>query len=413
MSRNVVITGVGLLTPLGNTTEDTWAGIVAGNSGIGYITHFDTTGFPVRIAGEVKNFDTSRVLDRKDLKKTDYFIHYALGAAQEAVCSSGLRITPENAERVGVCIGSGMGGLTVIEREIGKYIRGGPDHISPFFVPAIIVNLAAGWVSIKTGAKGPNLATATACSSGAHAIGEAFRLIRHGDADVMICGGSEGTITPMGIGGFAAMRALSTCNKEPQTASRPFDLERDGFVMGEGAGILLLEEYEHALRRGARIYASIVGYGTSSDAFHITQPSLTGEGGAHCMQNAMKDAGVSLEEIDYINAHGSSTPYNDKLETLAINTAFGAHAAKLAVSSTKSMTGHLLGAAGGLEAGITALALYHQFLPPTINYSTPDPECNLDYVPNRGRNSEIRYALSNSFGFGGTNVSLLFKRYDA
>jgi 3-oxoacyl-[acyl-carrier-protein] synthase II len=412
MSRYVVITGVGLLNPLGNTAEETWAGLVAGRSGIGYITRFDTSDFPVHIAGEVKNFDTSRVLERKDLKKTDRFMHYALGAAQEAVCSSGLKITPENAHRVGVCIGSGMGGLSVLEREIGKYIRGGPDHISPFFVPAIIVNLAAGWVSIKAGAKGPNLATATACSSGAHAVGESFRLIQHGDADVMICGGSEATITPMGIGGFAAMRALSTRNKEPQRASSPFDLGRDGFVMGEGAGIIILEEYEHALRRGARIYASIVGYGASCDAFHITQPSLTGEGGARCMQKAVKDAGVRLDQIDYINAHGSSTTYNDKLETLAINTAFGAHARKLFVSSTKSMTGHLLGAAGGLEAGITALSLFHQFIPPTINYKTPDPDCNLDYVANRGRKSEVNYALSNSFGFGGTNVSLLFKRYD-
>lgn len=412
MSRNVFVTSVGLLNPLGNNVEETWAGLVAGRSGIDYITRFDTTDSPVRIAGEVKNFDPGRVLEKKELKKTDPFMHYALGAAQEAVVSSGLRISPENAPRVGVCIGSGMGGLTVLEREIGKYIRGGMAHISPFFVPATIVNLAAGWVSIKVGAKGPNLATSTACSSGAHAVGESFRLIQHGDADVMICGGSEATITPMGIGGFAAMKALSRRNQEPQKACSPFDLRRDGFVMGEGAGIIILEESEHALRRGARIYATMAGYGTSSDAFHITQPSLTGEGGAHCMQSAMKDAGVSLEQIDYINAHGSSTPYNDKLETLAINKVFGAHARKLAVSSTKSMTGHLLGAAGGLEAGITALALHHQFLPPTINYETPDEDCNLDYVPNRGRKAEVRYALSNSFGFGGTNVSLLFKRYD-
>jgi len=412
MDRTVAITGIGAVSPLGNTAEDTWAGVVAGRSGVGYITRFDTADFPVRIGGEVKNFDPSQVLDKKDFKKTDHFTQYALGAVQDAVADSGLKITPENASRVGVCIGSGMGGLSVIEREIGKYLRAGPAHISPFFVPAIIVNLAAGWVSIKTGAKGPNLATATACSSGAHAIGESFRLIQHGDADVMICGGSEATITPMGIGGFAAMRALSTRNQEPQEASRPFDQHRDGFVMGEGAGILLLEEYGHALRRNARIYALMAGYGTSCDAFHITQPSLTGEGGANCMRNAMKDAGVHLEQIDYINAHGSSTPYNDKLETLAINTAFGEHARKLAVSSTKSMTGHLLGAAGGLEAALTSLAIYHHFYPPTINYGTPDPDCNLDYIPNQGRRGGIRYALSNSFGFGGTNVSLLFKRYE-
>lgn len=412
MNRHVVITGIGLLCGLGNNVDETWAGLTAGRSGVGYITRFDTTEFPVHIASEVKDFDPSLVLEKKEIKKTDLFIQYALRASQEAMKDSQIKVTPENAQRIGVCIGSGMGGLTIIEREVRKLIQGGPEHVSPFFIPATIVNLASGWVSISIGAKGPNLAIATACSSGAHAIGESYRLIKFGEADAMICGGSEATITPMGLSGFSSMRALSTRNKEPQRASRPFDLQRDGFVMGEGSGILILEEYEHARARGARIYAELVGYGTSSDAFHITQPSTTGEGAAFCMQKTLAEAGIAPEDVDYINAHGSSTCYNDKLETLAINTVFGEHAHKVAVSSTKSMTGHLLGAAGGLEAGITALSLYHGYLPPTINYETADPDCNLDYVPNEGRTIKLRHALSNSFGFGGTNVSLLFKHHE-
>ncbi|HZS43515.1 MAG TPA: beta-ketoacyl-ACP synthase II [Blastocatellia bacterium] len=412
MKRRVVITGVGLVSALGNTAEETWSGLIAGRSGIDTITRFDISNFPVRFAGEVKNFDPSTVLEKKEIKKADFFIHYALGAAQEAVNDSGLKITPEEAPRVGTFIGSGIGGFTIIEREHEKFLKGGPDRISPFFIPATIVNLASGWVSIKFGAKGPNSATATACSSGAHAIGDSLRFIQYGDADVMICGGAEAAITPMGIGGFAAMKALSTRNEAPQKASRPFDLERDGFVVGEGAGMIILEELEHAKARGAKIYAEVVGYGMSSDAFHITQPSETAEGATLCMGNALREPGVKPEEVQYINAHGTSTAFNDKLETMAIKRIFGEAAKKVAVSSTKSMTGHLLGAAGGLEAGISALAIYHQLLPPTINYEVPDPECDLDYVPNQARRADVRYALSNSFGFGGTNVSLLFKRYE-
>jgi len=412
LKRRVVITGVGLVSALGNTAEETWSGLIAGRSGIDTITRFDISNFPVRFAGEVKNFDPSTVLEKKEIKKADFFIHYALGAAQEAVNDSGLKITPEEAPRVGTFIGSGIGGFTIIEREHEKFLKGGPDRISPFFIPATIVNLASGWVSIKFGAKGPNSATATACSSGAHAIGDSLRFIQYGDADVMICGGAEAAITPMGIGGFAAMKALSTRNEAPQKASRPFDLERDGFVVGEGAGMIILEELEHAKARGAKIYAEVVGYGMSSDAFHITQPSETAEGATLCMGNALREPGVKPEEVQYINAHGTSTAFNDKLETMAIKRIFGEAAKKVAVSSTKSMTGHLLGAAGGLEAGISALAIYHQLLPPTINYEVPDPECDLDYVPNQARRADVRYALSNSFGFGGTNVSLLFKRYE-
>lgn len=412
MKRRVVVTGVGLICGLGNTTEETWRGLIEGRSGVDYITRFDASGFPVRFAAEVKNFDPLRYIEKKDVKKMDPFIHFAIAAAQEAVDDAGLRITPENAERVGVYIGSGIGGFSVIEREHQKFLEGGPGKISPFFIPAAIANLAAGQVSIRFGARGPNSATCTACSAGAHAIGDAFKIIERGDADVMICGGAEAAVTPMGVGGFAAMRALSTRNEDPQRASRPFDRDRDGFVIGEGAGILVLEALEHAQARGARIYAEIVGYGMSADAYHITQPPEDANGAIRVMQYALRDAGIPPDQVDYINAHGTSTYYNDKLETYAIKCVFGEHAYRLAVSSTKSMTGHLLGAAGGLEAGITVLAIYHQILPPTINYEHPDPECDLDYVPNRARRAEIRYALSNSFGFGGTNAALLFKRYE-
>jgi 3-oxoacyl-[acyl-carrier-protein] synthase II len=385
--------------------------LIEGRSGVDYITHFDASAFPVRFAAEVKNFDPLRYIEKKEVKKMDAFIHYAIAASQQAVDDAGLQVTPAIAERVGVYIASGIGGFSIIEREHQKYLEGGPGRVSPFFIPATIVNLAAGQVSIRLGAKGPNSATCTACSAGAHAIGDSFRIIERGDADVMICGGTEAAITPMGVAGFAAMRALSTRNDDPQRASRPFDRDRDGFVLGEGAGILVLERLEHALGRGARIYAEIVGYGMTGDAFHITQPPEDADGAVRVMRNALRDAGIRPEEVDYINAHGTSTYYNDKLETYAIKRVFGEHAYKLAVTSTKSMTGHLLGAAGGLEAGISVLALYHQIIPPTINYENPDPECDLDYVPNRARRASLRYVLSNSFGFGGTNAALLFKRY--
>lgn len=412
MNRRVVVTGVGLVSALGNTTEDTWSGLLACRSGIEAITHFDTTGFPVRFAGEVKNFNPEKFIHKKEIKKMDVFIHYAIAAAQDAMDQSGLKVTAENATRVGTYIGSGIGGFGVIEREHTKLMQGGPGKISPFFIPAVIVNLATGNVSIRFGAKGPNSATATACSSGAHAVGDAFKIIQRNDADVMICGGAEGAITPMSVGGFAAMRALSTRNESPQAASRPFDKDRDGFVIGEGAGILILEEYEFARKRGARILAEMVGYGMSADAFHITQPCEDADGAIRVMQNAIKDAGLTPADISYINAHGTSTPFNDRIETLAIKQVFGEHAYKIPVSSTKSMTGHLLGAAGGLEAGISVLALQHQMIPPTINYETPDPDCDLDYVPNKPRAAELQYVLSNSFGFGGTNAAVIFKRFE-
>jgi len=411
LRRRVVVTGVGLVSALGNTTEETWAGLLAGRSGIDRITRFDTTDFPTKIAGEVKGFDPYKFIEKKEVKKMDLFIHYAIGASQEAMDDSGLKVTEENAHRVGTLIGSGIGGFGIIEREHAKFLQGGPGKISPFFIIASIVNLAAGQVSIRFGAKGPNSATCTACSTGAHAIGDSFKIIQRNEADVMICGGTEGAITPMGVGGFSAMRALSKRNDEPQRASRPFDAQRDGFVVGEGAGILVLEELEHARTRSARIYAEIVGYGMSSDAYHVTEPSEDGEGAVRVMRNAINDAGVSPEEVDYINAHGTSTLLNDRIETLAMKKVFGEHAYKLSVSSTKSMTGHLLGAAGGLEAGITVLAIRDQILPPTINYENRDPDCDLDYVPNKARPASVRYALSNSFGFGGTNAALLFKQY--
>jgi 3-oxoacyl-[acyl-carrier-protein] synthase II len=410
--RRVVVTGVGLVSPLGIGTQANWDALCAGCSGIGPITHFDPTEFSARIAGEVKSFDPLRFIDKKDVKKMDVFIQFAIAASQFAMDDAGLSVTEDIATRVGVFIASGIGGFGTIEREHHAYIQGGPRRISPFFIPASIINLAAGQVSIRFGAKGPNSATCTACSASAHAIGDAFEMIRRDDADVMIAGGSEAAITPMGVGGFAAMRALSTRNEDPQRASRPFDKERDGFIMGEGAGVIILEELEFARRRGAPIYAELVGYGMSADAFHITAPSEDGDGGMRVMEKAIRSAGIRPDQVDYINAHGTSTPYNDRLETLAIKRVFGDHARTLAISSTKSMTGHLLGAAGGLEGGITVLAIKHQVIPPTINYENPDPDCDLDYVPNHQRPATIEYALSNSFGFGGTNGALLFKRYD-
>ena len=411
MSRRVVVTGVGLICAVGNTSEETWRNLLAGKSGIARITGFDPTDFACQIAAEVKNFDPLQFVEKKEVKKMGRFIHLALAAADEAVKMSGLQVTPEIAERVGVHIGSGIGGFDVIEREHSALLQGGPRKISPFFIPATIINLAAGHVSIRYGAKGPNEATATACTSSAHSVGDSLKIIARCDADVMICGGTEAAITPMGVGGFAAMRALSTRNHEPERSSRPWDAERDGFVVGEGAGILMLEELEFARRRGARIIAEVIGYGMSGDAYHITQPAENGDGGYRVMANAMRDAKITPEQVGYINAHGTSTPIGDRLETIAIKRALGEHAKKIPVSSTKSMTGHLLGGAGGLEAGITVLALRDQMLPPTINYENPDPECDLDYVPNQARKADVEVALSNSFGFGGTNGCLAFRRW--
>ena len=410
--RRVVVTGVGLVSPLGIGTEANWDALCAGRSGIGPITRFDASQHACRIAGEVQGFDPVQFIEKKDVKKMDVFIQFAIAASQFAMDDARLSITEDIAARVGVFIASGIGGFSTIEREHKALLDGGPRKISPFFIPAAIINLAAGQVSIRFGAKGPNSATCTACSASAHAIGDALEIIRRGSADVMIAGGSEAAITPMGVGGFAAMRALSTRNDEPHRASRPFDAERDGFVMGEGSGVIILEELEFAKARGANIYAELVGYGMSADAFHITAPSEDGEGGVRVMRAALRDAGVEPSVVDYINAHGTSTPYNDKLETLAIKKCFGEHAPKLAISSTKSMTGHLLGAAGGLEAGISALVIKRQKCPPTINLEHPDPECDLDYIPHKARSATVRYALSNSFGFGGTNGALLFKRYE-
>lgn len=413
MNRRVVITGMGLICGSGNTKEEVWSNLLAGRPAVGPITRFDISAFPVRIASEVKNFDPLKFIEKKEVKKMDAFIHYAVAASQEAMDDSGLRVNgDDDATRIGVFIGSGIGGFGVIEREHEKFLKGGPGKISPFFIPAAIVNLAAGQVSIRFGLKGPNSATCTACSTGSHAVGDSFKIIQRGDADAMLCGGAEAAITPMGVGGFAAMRALSTRNDDPEHASRPFDADRDGFVIGEGSGVLLLEELERARGRGAKIYAELVGYGMSSDAFHITQPSENGDGAIRVMTNAIKDAGVQPQDVDYINAHGTSTHYNDKLETMAIKKVFGDSAYSIPVSSTKSMMGHLLGAAGGVEAGIIALALHDQIVPPTANYEKPDPDCDLDYVTNGARRRAMRYALSNSFGFGGTNAALLMKRYD-
>jgi 3-oxoacyl-[acyl-carrier-protein] synthase II len=409
-TRRVVVTGIGLVSSLGIGTEANWAALTAGTSGIATISKFDTEGFATRIAGEVRGFDPLKFIEKKDVKKMDVFIQYAIAAAQFAMDDSGFAVTPENAPNVGVFIASGIGGFTTIEREHRALLEGGPRKISPFFIPSAIINLAAGQVSIRFGAKGPNSATCTACSASAHAIGDAFEIIRRGDADVMIAGGSEAAITPMGIGGFGALRALSQRNDEPHRASRPFDKDRDGFVVGEGAGVLILEEYAQARARGANIYAELVGYGMTADAYHITAPSEDGDGPLRVMQRAIKSAGIDPAEVSYINAHGTSTPHGDKVETIAIKRCFGDDVPP--VSSTKSMTGHLLGAAGGLEAGISVLAVHRQMAPPTINLECRDPECDLDYVPNKARAMPIDFALSNSFGFGGTNAALLFKRYE-
>jgi len=411
--RRVVITGVGVVSPLGLDAPSTWSALLAGKSGIAPITKFDVSAFSCRIGGEVRGFVPENYIEKKDVKKMDEFIHFAIAASREAMADSGLTIDEQNGERVGVYIGSGIGGMPLFEETHKAYLAGGPRKISPFFIPGMIVNLAAGNVSILFGAKGPNLACATACATGNHAIGEAMRLIREDYADAMIAGGTDAVIVPLAIGGFCSMKALSTRNDEPERASRPFDAGRDGFVMGEGAGILVLEEREMAIARGATIYAELAGYGMSGDAYHITAPSVNGEGAARAMRLALKDAGIDGREVDYINAHGTSTPVGDTIETLAVKTVFGAHARELAFASTKSMTGHLLGAAGGLESAVTALAVRDGMIPPTINYETPDPSCDLDCVPNTARRKPIRAALNNSFGFGGTNASLLMTRHTA
>jgi 3-oxoacyl-[acyl-carrier-protein] synthase II len=412
VNKRVVITGIGLVSALGLGTRETWAALLAGQSGVTRVTRFDISGYAAQIAAEIRGFDPLNWIEKKDIKKMDLFIQYAIAAAQFAMDDSKLTITAENGPDVGAFIGSGIGGFITIEREHEALLKGGPRKVSPFFIPSAIINLASGQVSIRFGAKGPNLATCTACSASAHALGESYEIIKRGDAKAMIAGGSEAAITPMSLGGFAQLRALSTRNDEPARASRPFDKDRDGFIIGEGAGVLILEELDHATGRGAPIYAEVVGYGSTSDAYHMTAPSEDGDGARRAMQMAISKAGIRPEQVDYINAHGTSTPYNDKLETLAIKNCFGEHAHKLAISSTKSMTGHLLGGAGGLEAGISALSVFHGEVPPTINLDNPDPECDLDYVPHTSRKMEVRYALSNSFGFGGTNAALLFKKYE-
>jgi 3-oxoacyl-[acyl-carrier-protein] synthase II len=412
-NRRVVVTGIGLVSSLGIGTSENWTALLAGRSGVETITKFDASQFATKIAGEVRGFDPLQFIEKKDVKKMDVFIQYAIAASQFAMDDAQLKVEPHNATRVGVFIASGIGGFTTIEREHKALLDGGPRKISPFFIPSAIINLAAGQVSIRYGAKGPNSATCTACSASAHAIGDAYEIIRRGSADVMIAGGSEAAITPMGIGGFGALRALSTRNDEPSRASRPFDKDRDGFIVGEGSGVLILEELGTALQRGAKIYAELVGYGMSADAYHITAPSEDGDGAFRVMNSAIESASIARERVDYINAHGTSTPQGDSLESLAIKRTFGDHAYKLAVSSTKSMTGHLLGAAGGLEAGITALAVHDQVGPPTINLDCADSLCDLDYVPKHSRRMHIDYALSNSFGFGGTNAALLFRRYES
>ena len=410
--RRVVVTGVGLVSPVGIGTEETWKALQAGRSGAGPITLFDASQHSSRFACEVKGFDPLNWVEKKEVKKMDRFIQFAVAAADFALADSGLKIDAGNDEMVGVYVGSGIGGFATIEREHTILMERGPSRISPFFIPAAIVNLASGWISIRSGAKGPNSATCTACTTSAHAIGDSFRLIQRGDADAMIAGGSEAAITPLGTGGFCSMRALSQRNDDPQTASRPFDKDRDGFVIGEGSGVVILEELEMARRRGAHIYCELVGYGMSSDAYHISAPCEDGDGAYRVMNKAIKDARIEPSAIGYINVHGTSTPQGDRVEVIAIKRVFGDHARQMPISSTKSMTGHLLGAAGGLEAGITALALRDQILPPTINYQTPDPECDLDIIPNEARRVKLEYALSNSFGFGGTNGALVFKRYE-
>ena len=408
--RRVVVTGVGAVSPLGTGNDANWAALSSGKSGIGLITRFDASDMPAKIGGEVKGFNAEDFIDKKEIKKMDLFIQYALGAAHFAMQDSGLVITEENAERVGVLVGAGLGGLPAIEKFHVAYLEGGHKKISPFFIPMLIINLAPGHISIKYGAKGPNISSVSACATATHSIGDAYHIIKRGDADAMIAGGTESTVTPLGIGGFSVMKALSTRNDSPETASRPFDKNRDGFILGEGAGIVVLEEYESAKQRGAKIYAEVVGYGLTGDAYHLTSPAPGGEGAARCMKMALKNGGINPEQVTYINAHGTSTPFNDMFETMAIKSVFGDHAKKLMISSTKSMTGHLLGAAGGIEAVYCCMAMDKGVVPPTINYVEPDPECDLDYVPNTAREAKIEYALSNSFGFGGTNATLLFKK---
>ena len=412
LDRRVVVTGTGLVTPLGTGVEKNWEALMAGRSGIGLIEQFDVTDFPTRIAGEIRDFNAEDWIDRRDIRRMDLFIQYAMATAEQAMRESGLKFDEDEAEMIGVIVGVGIGGLLTIEEYHKHFLATGLRKVTPFFIPKLISNLAPGNIAIRYGAKGINLTTTSACASGSHAIGEAFRLIKQGYLNAAVTGGTEAALTPLGLGGFAVMRALSTRNDDPARASRPFDKERDGFVVGEGAGILVLEELEHARRRGAPILAEIVGYGMSGDAYHITMPAEDGAGAYHAMANTLRDAGLEPAAVDYINAHGTSTAYNDKFETMAIKRLFGEHARRLAISSTKSMTGHLLGGAGGLEAGISILALRHQLVPPTANYEVPDPDCDLDYTPNRPQARELRYVLSNSFGFGGTNAALLFKRWD-
>lgn len=409
--RRVVVTGLGLVTPLGIGVEENWKALVAGESGAGLITHFDAADYPVKIACEVKNFNPEQFIDKKNIRQMDTFIHYAVAAAKMAHQDSGLQITEANADRIGAVVGAGLGGLQEIEATHKELLEKGPRRVSPFFIPRLIANLAPGQISILLGAKGPNSCTVTACASGSHAIGDAMKIIERGDADAMIAGGTEATITPLCLAGFTSMKALSKRNEEPKRASRPFDKDRDGFVVGEGSGIVILEELEFARKRGARIYAEVLGYGMSGDAYHISAPAPEGEGAQRCMKAAIHDAGVNPSDVGYINAHGTSTPYNDATETLAVKKVFGDHAKKLKMSSTKSMTGHLLGGAGGAEAVYTTLAIHRNVLPPTINYETPDPGCDLDYVPNRAQEVRVDVALSNSFGFGGTNATLAFGRF--
>lgn len=408
--RRVVITGIGVVSPLGCGNTKNWDALVNGRSGIAPITRFDASDMPVRIAGEVKDFNPEDFIDKKEIKKMDLFIQYSLAAAQFAMEDSGLAVTEENAERVGVLVGAGLGGLPTIERYHNAFLEGGYKKISPFFIPMLIINLAPGHISIRYGAKGPNISSVSACATATHSIGDAYHIIKRGDADAMIAGGTESTVTPLGIGGFAVMKALSDRNDKPQAASRPFEKNRNGFVMGEGAGIVILEEYEAARKRGAKIYAEIVGYGLTGDAYHLTAPAPGGEGAARCMKMSLDNAGVNPEKVGYINAHGTSTPMNDLYETMAIKSVFGNHAAQVKISSTKSMTGHLLGAAGGIEAVFSCMAMEKGVIPPTINYDEPDPECDLDYTPNTACEARIEYAMSNNFGFGGTNASLLFKK---
>ncbi|HFD79419.1 MAG TPA: beta-ketoacyl-[acyl-carrier-protein] synthase II [Gammaproteobacteria bacterium] len=410
LQRRVVVTGLGIVCPVGLTVDEAWANITAGNSGVRPVTAFDVSEFPVRFGGTIEGFDVGEYLNKKEARKMDVFIHYGMAAGIQAMADSGLEVNEANAERIGVTIGSGIGGLLGIEKNYEAYRNGGPRKISPFFVPGSITNMISGNLSIRYGLKGPNLAMVTACTTGTHSIGEAARIIAYGDADVMFAGGAEMATTPTGLGGFAAVKALSRRNEDPQAASRPWDRDRDGFVLGDGAGVLVLEEYEHARARGARVYAEMVGFGMSGDAYHMTQPAQDGEGAARCMRNALQDAGLNADQIDYVNAHGTSTPTGDVAEVRAIKTALGPQAQRVAVSSTKSMTGHLLGAAGGVEAVFTVLAIRDQLAPPTINQFNPDPECDLDFVPNEARPMRIEAAMSNSFGFGGTNGSIIFRR---